>query len=56
MIKPWIFAEKIIAPCKAADAGHFAATFNRAQPPEILKEWYVDHGKPVIPELRRAAV
>jgi alkanesulfonate monooxygenase SsuD/methylene tetrahydromethanopterin reductase-like flavin-dependent oxidoreductase (luciferase family) len=49
-------ADKIVAQCKAAGAGHFAATFNRAQPPEILKEWYVDYGKHVIPKLRRAAV
>jgi hypothetical protein len=56
MIKPWILAEKIIAPCKAAGAGHFAATFNRTQPPQILKEWYVDYGQHVIPKLRRAAV
>jgi alkanesulfonate monooxygenase SsuD/methylene tetrahydromethanopterin reductase-like flavin-dependent oxidoreductase (luciferase family) len=49
-------AEKIIAQCKAAGAGHFAATFNRSQPPETLKEWYVDYGKHVIPKLRRAAV
>ncbi len=49
-------AEQIIAQCKAAGAGHFAATFNRAQPPEMLKAWYADYGKQVIPKLRHALV
>jgi len=49
-------AEKIIEQCKAAGAGHFAATFNRSQPPETLKKWYADYGKQVIPKLRRAVV
>ena len=49
-------AEKIIEQCKAAGAGHFAATFDRSQPPETLKEWYADYGRHVIPRLRRAVM
>jgi alkanesulfonate monooxygenase SsuD/methylene tetrahydromethanopterin reductase-like flavin-dependent oxidoreductase (luciferase family) len=49
-------ADQIIEQCKAAGAGHFAATFNRSQPPEALKAWYADYGKQVIPKLRRAVV
>jgi alkanesulfonate monooxygenase SsuD/methylene tetrahydromethanopterin reductase-like flavin-dependent oxidoreductase (luciferase family) len=49
-------ADQIIEQCKAAGAGHFAATFNRLQPPETLKAWYADYGKQVIPKLRRAIV
>jgi len=33
-------AAAIIDQCRAAGAGHFAATFNRSQPPEKLKQWY----------------
>jgi alkanesulfonate monooxygenase SsuD/methylene tetrahydromethanopterin reductase-like flavin-dependent oxidoreductase (luciferase family) len=49
-------AEQIIAQCQAAGAGHFAATFNRAQPPETLKAWYADYGQHAIPKLRAAVV
>ena len=45
-------AAQIIDQCRAAGAGHFAATFNRSQPPEKLKEWYADYGSRVIPRLR----
>ena len=47
---------QIIDQCRAAGAGHFAATFNRSQPPETLKQWYTDYGRQVIPRLRHAAV
>jgi alkanesulfonate monooxygenase SsuD/methylene tetrahydromethanopterin reductase-like flavin-dependent oxidoreductase (luciferase family) len=36
---------QIIDQCRAAGAGHFAATFNRSQPPETLKQWYADYGR-----------
>jgi len=49
-------AEQIIAQCRAAGAGHFAATFDRSRPPEVLKKWYVEYGAKVIPTLRQAAV
>ena len=49
-------AEQIIEQCRAAGAGNFAALFNRAQPPEKLKEWYADFGGRVIPRLRCAVV
>jgi alkanesulfonate monooxygenase SsuD/methylene tetrahydromethanopterin reductase-like flavin-dependent oxidoreductase (luciferase family) len=49
-------AGQIVEQCRKAGAGHFAATFNRAQPPEKLKEWYVDYGRHVIPKLRGAVV
>jgi hypothetical protein len=45
-------AAQIIEQCRAAGAGHFAANFNRAQPPEALKAWYGDFGRHVIPRLR----
>src|SRR5262249_22813124 len=48
-------AAQIIDQCRAAGAGHFAAIFNRSNPPEILKEWYADYGRQVIPKLRHAA-
>jgi alkanesulfonate monooxygenase SsuD/methylene tetrahydromethanopterin reductase-like flavin-dependent oxidoreductase (luciferase family) len=53
---PDTVAAQIIAQCRAAGAGHFAATFNRARPPEILRRWYADYGRHVIPKLRHAAV
>jgi alkanesulfonate monooxygenase SsuD/methylene tetrahydromethanopterin reductase-like flavin-dependent oxidoreductase (luciferase family) len=53
---PDLIREQIIEQCRAAGAGHFAATFNRLQPPERLKEWYADYGSHVIPGLRRAVV
>ena len=49
-------AEQIIAQCRAAGAGNFAATFNRSQAPERLKEWYAEFGREVIPRLRCAVV
>jgi len=49
-------AAQVIDQCRAAGAGHFAATFNRSQPPERLKEWYVKYGSHVIPKLRHAVV
>ena len=49
-------AAQIIDQCRAAGAGHFAATFNRSHPPETLKRWYADYGRQVIPKLRHAAV
>jgi alkanesulfonate monooxygenase SsuD/methylene tetrahydromethanopterin reductase-like flavin-dependent oxidoreductase (luciferase family) len=49
-------AAQIIDQCRAAGAGHFAANFNRSQPPEKLKEWYADYGSRVIPRLRCAIV
>lgn len=49
-------AEQIIAQCRAAGAGHFAATFDRSRPPEQLKQWYAAYGADVIPPLRQAAI
>ncbi|HEY2870748.1 MAG TPA: LLM class flavin-dependent oxidoreductase [Reyranella sp.] len=47
-------AAQIIEQCSAAGAGHFAANFNRSQPPEALKAWYGEYGRYVIPRLRSA--
>ena len=44
-------AAQIIDQCSAAGAGHFAANFNRSQPPERLKTWYAEFGRHVIPRL-----
>jgi alkanesulfonate monooxygenase SsuD/methylene tetrahydromethanopterin reductase-like flavin-dependent oxidoreductase (luciferase family) len=49
-------AAQIIEQCSAAGAGHFAANFNRAQPPEILKKWYAEFGRRVIPRLRNTTM
>jgi hypothetical protein len=49
-------AAQIIEQCRAAGAGHFAANFNRSQPPEILKAWYAEFGRRVIPQLRGTAM
>jgi hypothetical protein len=49
-------ATQIIDQCRAAGAGHFAATFNRTQSPETLKQWYAEYGRQVIPGLRQSAV
>ena len=48
-------AVQIIDQCRAAGAGHFAANFNRSQPPERLKTWYAEFGRHVIPRLRNTA-
>jgi len=48
--------EQIVDQCRAAGAGNFAATFNRSQPPERLKEWYAEYGSRVIPRLRHTPV
>jgi alkanesulfonate monooxygenase SsuD/methylene tetrahydromethanopterin reductase-like flavin-dependent oxidoreductase (luciferase family) len=45
-------ATQIIEQCRAAGAGHFAANFNRSQTPDVLKQWYAEFGKRVIPRLR----
>ena len=45
-------AAQIIDQCSAAGAGHFAANFNRSQPPERLTTWYAEFGRHVIPRLR----
>jgi alkanesulfonate monooxygenase SsuD/methylene tetrahydromethanopterin reductase-like flavin-dependent oxidoreductase (luciferase family) len=49
-------ASQIVEQCRAAGAGHFAANFNRSQPPERLKAWYAEFGRHVIPRLRGATV
>jgi len=46
--------KQIIEQCRAAGAGHFAATFNRSQPPDVLKQWYAGYGREVIPKLRNS--
>ncbi|MBS0525113.1 MAG: LLM class flavin-dependent oxidoreductase, partial [Proteobacteria bacterium] len=46
---------QIIDQCRSAGAGHFAANFNRSQPPETLKQWYAEFGRHVIPSLRNTA-
>jgi alkanesulfonate monooxygenase SsuD/methylene tetrahydromethanopterin reductase-like flavin-dependent oxidoreductase (luciferase family) len=51
-----LVASQIIDQCRAAGAGHFAATFNRSQPPERLKAWYATYGRHVIPKLRQTIV
>jgi hypothetical protein len=48
-------ASQIIDQCRAAGAGHFAANFNRSQPPGKLKDWYAEYGRLVIPRLLAAA-
>jgi alkanesulfonate monooxygenase SsuD/methylene tetrahydromethanopterin reductase-like flavin-dependent oxidoreductase (luciferase family) len=53
---PATIAEEIIRQCRTAGAGHFAATFDRSRPPQVLKDWYVDYGAHVIPILRKACV
>jgi alkanesulfonate monooxygenase SsuD/methylene tetrahydromethanopterin reductase-like flavin-dependent oxidoreductase (luciferase family) len=49
-------AEQIVAQCRRAGAGHFAALFDRSASPAQLKDWYRDFGAGVIPMLRRAAI
>jgi alkanesulfonate monooxygenase SsuD/methylene tetrahydromethanopterin reductase-like flavin-dependent oxidoreductase (luciferase family) len=54
--KPAAVAEQIIAQCKAAGAGHFAALFDRMAPPAQLVDYYRDYGAVVIPLLRKTEV
>ena len=49
-------ATQIIEQCHAAGAGHFAANFNRSQTPEVLKKWYAEFGRHVIPRLRNGGM
>lgn len=49
-------AEQIVEQCRGVGAGHFAATFDRSNPPERLKDWYADFGANVIPILRKAGI
>lgn len=53
---PAEIAEQIIAQCRSAGAGHFAALFDRLTPPAQLMEWYRDFGAIVIPRLRKTPV
>jgi alkanesulfonate monooxygenase SsuD/methylene tetrahydromethanopterin reductase-like flavin-dependent oxidoreductase (luciferase family) len=53
---PATVAAEIVAQCRSAGAGHFAAIFNRAVTPDKLKEWYRDFGTGTIPQLRKATV
>jgi alkanesulfonate monooxygenase SsuD/methylene tetrahydromethanopterin reductase-like flavin-dependent oxidoreductase (luciferase family) len=49
-------AKQIIGQCGTAGAGHFAATFDRSRPPQLLMKWYTEYGSTVIPLLRKAVV
>ncbi len=53
---PSTVAENIIAQCRSAGAGNFAAIFGRGIPPEQQKSWYHDFGAGTIPHLRAVAV
>lgn len=53
---PAAVAEQIIAQCRSAGAGHFAALFDRMASPALLTNYYREFGAVVIPLLRRAAV
>jgi alkanesulfonate monooxygenase SsuD/methylene tetrahydromethanopterin reductase-like flavin-dependent oxidoreductase (luciferase family) len=53
---PAAVAEQIVAQCRSAGAGHFAAIFDRSQSPEGLIGWYRDFGADTIPVLRKASV
>jgi alkanesulfonate monooxygenase SsuD/methylene tetrahydromethanopterin reductase-like flavin-dependent oxidoreductase (luciferase family) len=54
--KPAAIAEQIIAQCRSAGAGHFAALFDRMASPAQLMDCYRDFGAVTIPLLRGAAV
>ena len=49
-------AEQIIAQCRSAGAGNFAALFDRMATPAQLMDCYRDFGAVTIPRLRSAAV
>jgi alkanesulfonate monooxygenase SsuD/methylene tetrahydromethanopterin reductase-like flavin-dependent oxidoreductase (luciferase family) len=49
-------AEQIIAQCRSAGAGHFAALFDRMATPAQMADYYRDFGAVTIPLLRSAAV
>ncbi|MBV9601418.1 MAG: LLM class flavin-dependent oxidoreductase [Chloroflexi bacterium] len=51
---PQSVGEQIIEQCNEVGAGHFAATFDRSQTPEQLKEWYTRYGEVTIPLLHRS--
>jgi alkanesulfonate monooxygenase SsuD/methylene tetrahydromethanopterin reductase-like flavin-dependent oxidoreductase (luciferase family) len=53
---PLSVAEQIIAQCSQVGAGHFAATFDRSQPPKQLQRWYRDFGARTIPLLHDASL
>lgn len=53
---PATVAEQVIAQCKSAGAGHFAAIFDRSASPAKLKDWYGDFGTGTIPLLYRTSV
>src|SRR5689334_19108532 len=53
---PATVADDIIAQCREAGAGHFAALFDRSTPPDQLMTWYRDYGAVAIPRLRDATV
>jgi alkanesulfonate monooxygenase SsuD/methylene tetrahydromethanopterin reductase-like flavin-dependent oxidoreductase (luciferase family) len=51
---PASVAEQIIRQCDEVGAGHFAAVFDRSQPPQQLKKWYTGFGAGTIPLLHTA--
>jgi alkanesulfonate monooxygenase SsuD/methylene tetrahydromethanopterin reductase-like flavin-dependent oxidoreductase (luciferase family) len=53
---PATVAEQVIAQCREAGAGNFAAVFDRSVGPDRLAEWYRDFGACTIPMLRSATV
>ena len=53
---PAAVAEQIIAQCRSAGAGHFAALFDRMASPAQLMDYYRDFGGVTIPLLRSASV
>jgi alkanesulfonate monooxygenase SsuD/methylene tetrahydromethanopterin reductase-like flavin-dependent oxidoreductase (luciferase family) len=54
--KPGAIAAEIIAQCRSAGAGNFAALFDRFASPTQLMEGYREFGAVVIPQLRGATV
>jgi alkanesulfonate monooxygenase SsuD/methylene tetrahydromethanopterin reductase-like flavin-dependent oxidoreductase (luciferase family) len=53
---PAAIAEEIIAQCRSAGAGHFAALFDRFIPPAQMMDGYREIGEVVIPKLRATPV
>src|SRR6185437_10157337 len=53
---PATVTEQVIAQCRQAGAGNFAALFDRSTPPDTLRDWYAAFGAVAIPLLHSAAV
>jgi len=53
---PGAVGEQIVAQCRSAGAGQFAAIFGYGIAPEVLKGWYRDFGARTMPALRAATL